>query len=165
MADRKYSDYVLTDCIEEPNLPEHAGGPTLSMRGARQIPGAGANFGWSLVVKPMLLEKRPHTHDADEYLIFSGRDLTDPRESFDAEIDLYMGAEEEHYVITEPTIVFCPKGFLHTPLNFRIINKPVFFSVFLQTPRFSKTQDGKVYSYDGPGYKGAPKTLDLDRLP
>ena len=166
MAKKKYEKYVFTDCLEKPNLPDHTNAKTgFSFRGARQIPGAGANFGWSLVSKPMLLEKAPHTHNADEYLVFLGHDPTDWAGSFDAEIDFYMGDEQEHYVITKPAMIFIPKDLPHTPLNFRKINKPVFFGVILQTPRFSKKMNGKVYSYDGPGYKGAPLTLDLDKLP
>ncbi len=166
MPKKKYEKYVFTDCLEAPTLPEHTIAKTgFSIRGARQIPGAGANFGWSLVSKPMLLEKIPHTHYADEYLVFLGGDPRDWAGSFDAEIDFYLGEEKEYYLINKPTTVFCPKGLAHTPLNFRIINKPVFFGVILLTPRFSKTQEGKTYSYDGPGYKGNPKTLNLDKLP
>lgn len=166
MAKKKYEKYVFTDCLEKPNLPDYTNAKTgFSFRGVRQIPGAGANFGWSLVSKPMLLEKAPHTHDADEYLVFLGHDPADWSGSFDAEIDFYMGDEQEHYIITKPTMIFIPKGLAHTPLDFRKINKPVFFGMILQTPRFSKTMKGKKYYYDGPGYKGAPLTLDLNKLP
>ncbi len=166
MPKRKYEQYVFTDCLEEPNLPEHTNAKTgFSIRGARQIPGAHANFSWSLISKPMLLEKEFHTHGADEYLVFLGGDPTDWAGSFNAEIDFYMGEEREYFLITKPTTVFIPKGLAHTPLNFRKINKPLFFGMILLTPAFSKTMNGKVYTYDGPGYNGAPKTLDLDKLP
>lgn len=58
MAEKKYQKYVFSDCLEKPNLPDYTNAKTgFSFRGARQIPGAGSNFGWSLISKPMLLEK------------------------------------------------------------------------------------------------------------
>lgn len=166
MSQRKYEKYVFTDCLEKPNLPDHTNAKMkFAFRGARQIPGANSNFGWNVYTKPMLLEKASHIHDADEYLIFLGHDPTDWEGSFDAEIDLYMGDEEEYYLINRPTTVFIPKGMPHTPLNFRVLNKPVLFGVILETPRFVKTMNGKEYAYDGPSYNGNPETLDLDKIP
>lgn len=161
MAKKKYAQYLFSDFREESNLPAVAT-PQAYFRGARQIPGANANFGWQLFVKPIFLEREPHTHSADEYLIFLGGTPPDLFANFDAEIDLFMGEEQEKYVITRPTIVFIPKDFPHTPLNFRIINKPVFFTALLLTPVFQKTMNGKEFTYDGPGVGGAPKMLDID---
>jgi len=167
MTKKKYEKYVFTNCIEKPNLPGHTNAKTtFSFRGARQISGANANFGFGLTSKPLLLEKAPHKHDTDEYLVFLGGDPIDWAGSFDAEIDFYLGEEQEHYLITKPTTIFIPKGLWHTPLNFRVINKPVLFAMILLAPRFTKTMmSGEEYSYDGPGYKGAPLTLDLDKTP
>ena len=117
------------------------------------------NMGWQLFTKPILLEKAPHTHNADEYLIFLGGQLPDLFSSFDAEIDFWMGKEQEKYTITKPTIIYIPKDMQHTPLDFRKINKPVLFSALLLTPKFTKTMDGKELSYDGPGVNGAAKMI------
>jgi hypothetical protein len=73
-----------------------------------------------------------------------------------------MGEEQGKYTITQPTLVFIPKSFLHTPLNFRVINKPLLFGMLLLTPRYTKTeQDGKEYFYDGPGINVNPKSTDI----
>jgi mannose-6-phosphate isomerase-like protein (cupin superfamily) len=160
MSKKKYARYVFSDFKEDSNLPAVAT-PQAYFRGARQIPGANANMGWQLFVKPVFLEREPHTHDADEYLIFLGGQLPDMFSSFDAEIDLCMGEEQEPYLINKPTIVFVPKGMPHTPLNFRKIVKPVFFTALLLTPKFTKTMNGKEYSYDGPGVGDAPKQIKL----
>ena len=154
----KYQELVFSDFKEDSNLPA-VDGPQAYLRGARQIPGANMNMGWQLFVRPMELEKEPHTHNGDEYLIFLGATLPDIFSSFDAEIDLFMGPELEKYVITKPTIVFVPKGFSHTPLNFRVLRKPVLFSALLLSPVFEKTMNGKHFEYQGPGYKGNPKTI------
>jgi hypothetical protein len=153
MADKKYEKYVFSGLREEMNVPYFAK-PQAYFRGARQIPGAGINLGWQLVIKPILLETEPHTHDAEEYLIFLGSNPADWFSSFDAEIDLFLGGEMEKYFINKPTIVYIPSNLSHNPLEFRVINKPVLFTALLQTPIFTKTMKGKEYTFDGPDAKG-----------
>jgi hypothetical protein len=160
MSEGKYAKYLFSDFREEANLPAVTG-PQAYFRGARQIPGANMNMGWQLFTKPVFLEKAPHTHDADEYLIFLGGELPDLFSSFQAEIDLWIGEEQEKYVITKPTIVFIPKGLPHTPLDFRKIVKPVLFSALLLTPKFTKKMGSKEYSYDGPNIGGAGPMIDI----
>ena len=46
--------------------------------------------------------------NCDEYLCFVGGDITDMF-SFNAEIELYMGEEEEKFIITSPTVVYVHK--------------------------------------------------------
>jgi hypothetical protein len=154
MAERKYAKYLFSGFQEDSNLPAVAG-PQAYFRGARQIPGANMNMGWQLFTRPIFLEKAPHTHDVDEYLIFLGGQLPDLFSSFEAEIDFWIGQEMEKYVITRPTIIFVPKGLPHTPLDFRKIVKPVLFSALLLGPKFTKRMDGKEYVYEGPNVGGA----------
>ncbi len=159
MAELKYKDYLLSDFKEDANFSA-VDGPQAYFRGARQIPGAGINMGWQLIARPVHLEKEPHIHDTDEYLIFLGAGLPDMFGSFDAEIDYYMGEEQEYYLINKATIIFIPKGMPHTPLNFRKVNKPILFSALLLGPKFEKTMNGKQFTYDGPGFGGAPKSFE-----
>jgi hypothetical protein len=165
MVAGKYGKYFTTDIREESTIPGVIEGPSFGLRGARQIPGANANFGWILITKPLFLDRNPHTHDGDEYLFFLGGQIPDSFSTFDAEIDFTMGEEQEKYVITQPTLVFIPSGLLHCPLQFCKINKPLLFGMLLLTPRYTKTQDGKEYSYDGPGVNGAPMTIDITKVP
>jgi len=161
MPKKKYEKFLFTDFREEANLPGVLS-PQAYFRGANQIPGAGANFGWQLFTKPLFLERAPHTHKGDEYLIFLGGTLPDLFANFDAEIDLCMGEEQEKFTITKPTIVFVPKDMPHTPLNFRVINKPVLFTAMLLSPIFEKTMDGKYYEFAGPDKSKPAKILDID---
>jgi hypothetical protein len=46
---------------------------------------------------------------------------------FDATIELSMGEESELYLIEQATVVHIPAGFVHTPLNFKRVGKPVLF--------------------------------------
>jgi hypothetical protein len=152
-AEKKYEKLVFSGIREEMDLP-FITKPSAYFRGARQIPGAGINMGWQLFIKPVLLETEPHTHDAEEYLIFLGSDPADWFSSFDAEIDLFLGEELERYIIDKPTIVYIPPKLSHCPLNFRIMNKPVLFTALLQTPFFTKTMGNKLYTYQGPEVDG-----------
>ena len=162
MAKNKYDKLFLTDFKEPSNLSAVAG-PQAYFRGDRQIPGANLNMGWQLFVRPIFLEKEPHTHNVDEYLIALGGELPDLFSSFQAEIDFCIGEEQEKHVINKPTIIFIPKGMVHCPLNIRKVDKPVLFHAILLSPRFTKTMNGKELSYDGPTAPGAkaPVLLDL----
>ena len=81
--------------------------------------------------------KEPHSHTFDEYLFFLGgnsRDIFD----FHAEIELYMGQEQELHIIDKPTIVYFPKGLLHCPMNFKRIDKPILFQKFWLAPKYTR---------------------------
>ena len=130
----KAMDFVGLNSI--PPFPEIAS-PQTYFRGASALPGATATIGWQVFIKPVCWET-PHTHKYDEFLIFLGADLPDLCSSFDAEIDLWMGAEMEKHTITKTTIVFIPKGMQHAPLNFRKINKPVLFHALYLGPSLDR---------------------------
>jgi hypothetical protein len=148
MAETKYGKYFLSDDGSPPKendyvslnslppFPEIAS-PQTYFRGDAALPGATASMGWQVFVKPYRLETIPHTHDVDEFLMFLGAELPDLCSSFDAEIDLWMGEEIEKHTITSTTIVYIPRGILHCPLNFRIVNKPVLFHALLLSPKFT----------------------------
>lgn len=149
MVESKYGNYFLTDFREEMKIPAIAT-PQAYFRGASQIPGPNINMEWQLFVKPIHLEKKPHTHDVDEYLFFLGGQPPDFFSSFQPEIDFWIGEEMEYRLIDKPTVIFIPKGMPHTPLNFRKLDKPVLFSALLLGPKFTKTMEGAEYSFDGP---------------
>jgi len=154
MAEKKYQQYVFSDFREENNFPQVMS-PQAYFRGAVQIPGATMNMGWQVFTDPIHLEKEPHTHDYDEYLVFLGWKLPDVFE-FDADIDFYLGEEQEHYVIDKATIIFIPGGMVHCPLNFKRIGIPILFHAILLAPRFTKEMGGKEFVYNGPKYPAEP---------
>ncbi|HSW38955.1 MAG TPA: twin-arginine translocation signal domain-containing protein, partial [Acidobacteriota bacterium] len=124
----KYSQYLFTGLKDELSamIPSF-GAPAPYFRGAWQIPGASINIGWQVVTRPNFMEKEGHHHLVDEYFAFFGAQVPDIWSSFDAEIELCLGPDEEKHIITEPTFVFIPKGLHHCPCNFKIINKPLLF--------------------------------------
>jgi hypothetical protein len=130
----KANDFVSLNSI--PPFPEIAS-PQTYFRGASALPGATATIGWQVFKAPVCWET-PHTHKYDEFLIFLGAELPDLCKSFDAEIDFWMGEEMEKHTITSTTIIFIPKGIMHSPLNFKIIRKPVLFHALYLGPSLDR---------------------------
>jgi hypothetical protein len=136
----KYGKYFLSDDHKPPKandfvslnslhpFPEIAS-PQTYFRGAVALPGSTATIGWQVFTAPVCWET-PHTHKYDEFLIFLGAQLPDLCKSFNAEI----GEELEKHTITSTTVVFIPKGVMHSPLNFRVIRKPVLFHALYLGP-------------------------------
>jgi len=79
---------------------------------------------YSAVDKPILLLKEPHTHPYPEFVCFIGGNVMKVRD-FEAEIEMYMGEEQEKHIITSSAVVYLPAGFPHCPLNFKVVKKPV----------------------------------------
>jgi uncharacterized RmlC-like cupin family protein len=165
MAEKKYEKYYLSYKGEEPKandfvsltslppFPEIAG-PQTYFRGASALPGATATIGWQVFTAPVCWETIPHAHKYDEFLIFMGATLPDLCKSFDAEIDFWMGKELEKHTISSATVLYIPKGVLHCPLNFRVINKPVMFHALYLGPELDakrvKNFDEKNFNWEGP---------------
>lgn len=129
--------------------------PQAYFRGACQIPGAQYNVGFQIFVKPFFLDRVPHRHKVDEYLIFMGGTFPNVFD-FDAHIEFTLGKDEEaeKYVIDKPTIIRVPAGVWHCPLNFIRVDKPVFFQAALMQGIFGgiyDTPDGsREMYYNGP---------------
>ncbi|MCL1834953.1 MAG: hypothetical protein FWG48_02225 [Oscillospiraceae bacterium] len=144
------------EAVAEGDDPGYVIKPQAYFRGATQIPGSNFNVGFQIFVKPFFLDRVPHRHDVDEYLIFLGGSFPNVFE-FDADIELTLGKigeDAEVFKITQPTIVRIPANLHHCPLNFKRIDKPVFFQAAVMQPMFGgiyDTPDGeKVMKYNGP---------------
>jgi hypothetical protein len=146
----KANDFVGLNSI--PPFPEIAS-PQTYFRGASALPGATATIGWQVFKAPVCWET-PHIHKYDEFLMFLGAELPDLCKSFDAEIDFWMGAEMEKHTITSTTIIYIPKGVLHSPLNFRAIRKPVLFHALYLGPSLDAQRvenfDLENFNWGGP---------------
>jgi hypothetical protein len=89
-------------------------------------------FNYHTVTRPYVSKRTSHTHQYHEFLAFYSLNLNNPQD-FQAEIVLYMGKEQEKYLITKPTLVSFPPGFLHCPMEITRVNKP-FFLVSIEVP-------------------------------
>ena len=134
MSAGKYSKYVM----KAPTLTGDF--PPLAQRvvfdGETKNIDATIGFRYSYFTGPPFQFEVPHTHEFDQYLIFIGPP-EDVRE-FDSEIELWLGKEMEKHTITESTIVFVPKGLMHTPMNFKRIDKPVLLINITLSPEYKK---------------------------
>ncbi len=135
----KYEKLFYEFVPQETHWGDWCHSPQAYFRGETDMPGATLNVGFQVFKAPQRLEKEPHFHREDEYLIFLGAGLPDAFSSWDAEVHLYLGKTidaMEKIVITEPTIVRIPQGWFHCPLDFKRVDKPIFFQAALMSGRF-----------------------------
>lgn len=90
---------------------------------------------WNCITEPFLMVKEAHSHDFEQFLHFFGANSQDITE-FDAIIEMSLGEEGEKHIITEPTVLHIPKGVMHCPLNFKVVNKPLIFMNVALTPQY-----------------------------
>ncbi|MDR2357362.1 MAG: hypothetical protein LBD92_04690 [Oscillospiraceae bacterium] len=130
-------------------------------RGTTMMEKARLYMDFTAVDKALPMEV-PHTHHAaDEYLVFTGADLTNFFE-FDAEVDVWLGEDAERlemFHITQPTIIRVPPKLYHCPVNFKRVTKPIVFSAVYLDGDWSKINravgpDGREqFTYDGAGIR------------
>jgi hypothetical protein len=145
------------EVVSEGDDPGYVVKPQAYFRGAMQIPGSQFNVGFQIFVKPFFLDKMPHRHAHDEYLVFLGASFPNVFD-FDADIEFTLGKindDAQTFKITNPAIIRVPAGVYHCPLNFKRIGKPVLFQAALMEPMFGgiyDTPDGgtKEMRYNGP---------------
>lgn len=138
------------------------------LRGTTSWDEANVYYDFTSITKAQPMEW-PHIHHcADEYLVFTGADMNNFFD-FDAEVDVWLGDDPdkmEMYTLREPTIIRVPPNLYHTPINFRIINKPIDFSAIYLDGDWSKiapkkNEDGTVsFSYDGANIRRCVKNPD-----
>ena len=134
--------------------------PRAGFSGASEMPGAKMYMGFSVSTKEGVMEI-PHIHHGiDEYLVFTGADMTDFFGSFDAEVEVWIGDNPnklEKVTITEPTVIRVPPNLWHCPINFKRVGKPVNFIPMYPDGCWSKIsrefrEDGTpLYVYEGVG--------------
>ena len=124
----RYAHLWSTRLKENSFMNEVIPGPQAYFRGNSDLPGAKINMGWQIFIQPIRLEMESHHHDHDEYQFYLGATFPDLVGSFDAEIEVFLGPEYERHLITRACVLYLPAGFEHNPCDFRVVNKPVFFT-------------------------------------
>jgi hypothetical protein len=137
MTKTKYGKYLLTDLSRKPFHPEVIT-PIADFAGNQAWGETQFGINWECIAQPFYMIKEPHVHDFDEYLCFMGGNMLDIF-SFDAEVELYLGEEKELHIITKPTIVYLPKGFMHCPMNFKRIDKPILFHKIWLAQKYTRS--------------------------
>ena len=113
------------------------------------------------------VDQEPNFHTEEEYLCFTGYDMTDPWGSFDAEIEFWIGKDlnnMEKHVFNKPTIVRIPPYTWHCPLQYRNVKKPVYLQVLHLRGKFAPfyyREDGDSYFIENMHFGGV-KACRLD---
>ena len=108
-------------------------------RGSRNIEGAQIYLPYRAFINKGVISDKPHFHRDEEYLAFVGHDLRNAFESFDAEIELWLGEtldDMEKITITEPTMIRVPQFYWHGPIEIKRLGKPLFFQPVLFNSRY-----------------------------
>lgn len=138
-VEKPYSKYLVPIYTVGSDYPPKAQRGILDLA---PILGDGVDIGFRYTYihgEPFTFEA-PHSHDYDQFLIFLGR--SDNIRDFDAEVEIALGEKGERYPITTSTLVYIPKGLVHTPFYFKRISKPIMFiNMFL-----GSTYQRKIYS-------------------
>ncbi len=155
-------DHLIYTMPPEYHSWEGYASPRAGYPGHEVHPNSHLNMGFSVATKAEYMEV-PHMHHAvDEYLIFTGADLVNFFESFDAEVEVWLGDDPlkmEKVTITKPTIIRVPPNTWHCPINFKRVGKPVCFIPLYLDGRWSKItreldEKGREYfKYDGEGVR------------
>lgn len=124
----KYGHLVRKLDLRDTQRKEGGNADFIAGWSGREMEGFELNFTWAFHTGLGAWHTRdPHTHPADECLLFVGLDYNNP-DYLGAEIEIAMGEEQEKHIFDTPTAVVVPKGLVHCPLITRRVDKPYGFS-------------------------------------
>ena len=109
--------------------------PMVHLNGEKDGEGANITVSQSWITQPFRMIKTPHSHDHDQFLIFSGANPTDVKD-FGAEAEICLGEKGEKHVIDGPAVVHIPRGLMHGPLDFKRVDKPILFLDIFLAPTY-----------------------------
>jgi len=122
LSETKYGKYIIKEPLE--NI---RGYPSIHACGHEEcfirLPGFPADLQLMYITEPFTMVGRPHWHDSDEILFILGGNPANFFE-FDAEVEVYLGEEQEKHVIENTSIVYVPKGMPHGPIIIKRVGKP-----------------------------------------
>jgi hypothetical protein len=126
----KYGKYFIQEPVE-------IGKFAPCMRYSSDFPDTNFTIRLHFIDGPWLMEDKPHAHDFDQFSCFIGGNPRDIRD-FGAEVEFFIGEEQEKHVITTTTILYIPRGLIHAPLHFKKVARPIIFINIPQTSIYSK---------------------------
>jgi hypothetical protein len=143
MAESKYGDLIAKNIIKK-SKHEEVKAPKVEFGGEEVSGGNDLDVSWYCITEPFVLNEEAHVHDFDEYVCFTSSNVLDMND-FQAEAEVWLGKEK--HIITEPTIVYIPRGFVHSPVKITSLVKPISFFKICLSPKYSrdtaKSGDGK----------------------
>jgi len=102
----------------------------------------------------IIFNHRPMYHPHDECFIYMGADPNNPLD-LGGEVHIWLGLGEraEEHVITKPSLVWIPKGLVHTPIVFKNVRRP--FLKIVMVPNYPYLIEHSVNEWP-PNYKPFP---------
>jgi hypothetical protein len=152
----KYDKYVYPYKPEYHNDPNFLS-PRSGFRGRSELDESNLCYLNDIVLQPCTVGEKHMHHAIEEYLFFTGSDITNFFD-FDAEIEIQLGEDPEHmetYTITKPTVIRVPASVWHGPVKFKRIGAPINFMPFYPSGNYGKVvrelgADGTpTYIYQG----------------
>jgi hypothetical protein len=134
MAETKYGKHILRGARKETGT-DKPGVKTRTLEEPEDWSGIHHRLNWKYITQPVILGEEPHSHDFDEFLCFTTLNPAEPK-VLGAEIELSLGKEEEKHIINTPSVVCIPKGMVHSPVNFKKVDKPVLFCNIYLSPEY-----------------------------
>jgi hypothetical protein len=128
MLETKYGKYILKEPIIPPGMGHHPEitAPVFQCVGEKEFSGAPFSINFDYITEPFTMISKAHAHDYDQFLFFLGGNPVNMAD-FGAEVELYLGEEQEKHVINATSAVHVPKGLVHGPLIYRKVDKPIIF--------------------------------------
>jgi hypothetical protein len=128
MTDTKYGKYIIKEPIVPPGMGHHAEitAPVVQCVGEKEFNGAPFSINFDYITEPFTMITKAHAHDYDQFLFFLGGNPANMAD-FGAEVDLWLGEEQELHTITTTSVVHIPKGLIHGPLIYRKVDRPIIF--------------------------------------
>jgi len=142
MDNTKYSKYILRDPFGKANH-EEVQSPVIHLGQGFPVPGwDGVPFSMTMetISSPFEMLKKGHRHDDVEILFFLGSNPMDYQD-FGAEAYIILGEEGEKHIINTTSFIYIPRGFLHCPLVFTRVDKPIVFGHVLLAPVFKMSKN------------------------
>ena len=137
MAETKYGKYVLREPHAKPDPQIRLPGVQSFRVNSTLAGGITCDFAFTAIKEPRDGGHPSHTHNADEFILFLGGDASNMMD-FGAEVEIYLGKEQEKHIINTPTVVYAPKGLYHLPCTFKKVDRPIYFAHILLAPDYTE---------------------------
>jgi hypothetical protein len=141
MTRTKHGKYMTMEIIAESKYPEITV-PMARYNGCRGG-GDALEAEWSCITKPMVMDQEPEVDpDRDEIIMIGSTNVEDGAD-FHAEVEIALGPKGKKQVITEPAIIYIPKGYTHGPVTVKSLSKPIFVQSSRLSAQYSSGWDVK----------------------
>jgi len=151
----KYKDCVMELRKDYHTLGDAIMSPRAVFKGKEDMPHTDRQFSFNIITAPCKLgDDEPVSNgQVPEFLWFSGTDVVDAWDCFDAEIEIMVGEDPDNMqkvTFDKPGVVVIPAGMWRGAITLKKVGKPVCFIPW--------------YPHDKPRYKITQKVVDGKKL-